>query len=47
MFGMFSECFKLKSLKLSNFDTSNVIDMHLMFHRCESECFIDVKQYYH
>ena len=42
---MFSECFKLKSLKLSNFDTSNVIDMHLMFHRCESLTSIDLSTF--
>ena len=32
---MFQECDKLEYLDLSNFDTSNVTDISLMFNKCE------------
>ena len=32
--GMFADCQKLKSLDLSNFDTSNVNDFSIVFHQC-------------
>ena len=31
---MFQDCNELRRLDLSNFDTSNVIDMRAMFHNC-------------
>ena len=33
---LFENCFKLKSLDLSNFNTNNVIDMSNMFYECSS-----------
>ncbi len=33
---MFSGCFSLKELDVSNFNTNNVINMQLMFYRCSS-----------
>ena len=35
MEGMFQSCTKLEILDLSNFDTSNVIDMSFLFNQCE------------
>ena len=35
MTGMFSECYELDYLDLSNFDTSNVINMGGMFNLCK------------
>ena len=34
--GMFRQCYVLKSLDISNFDISNVTDMHSMFQFCHS-----------
>jgi surface protein len=31
---MFEECFELEYLDLSNFNTSNVVDMSFMFNKC-------------
>ena len=33
---MFSECYSLKELNLSNFNTNNVTDMGYMFSKCSS-----------
>ena len=35
MRGMFCNCFELEYLDLSNFDTSNVIDMEIIFNGCQ------------
>ena len=33
---MFQECKQLEDLDLSNFDSSNVIDMRIMFYKCSN-----------
>ena len=38
---MFSKCFSLTSLNLSNFNTNNVKDMSNMFHKLNSNCKIE------
>ena len=40
---MFNECHKLKEIKgIDNFNTSNVIDMKLMFHGCYELEYLDL-----
>ena len=42
---MFSGCFELTSLDLSNFDTSNVTNMNSMFYRCSSITSLDLSNF--
>ena len=42
---MFSECNSLKSLNLSNFITSSVIDMNKMFYNCSSLNLLDISNF--
>ena len=37
MEGMFSKCYSLKELNLSNFNTDNVTNMRWMFYICSHE----------
>ena len=39
---MFSQCFSLKSLNLSNFDTSSVEQINNMFYNCSSLMSLDL-----
>ena len=45
MTGMFSDCTSLKSLNLSNFDTSKVVDMKRMFNDCASLKSLDISSF--
>ena len=45
MHSMFSECYHLKSLDLSNFDTSNVTTMRSMFNWCKSLMSLDLSSF--
>lgn len=42
---MFSQCSSLRSLDLSSFNTSKVIDMHLMFYKCTNLESIDLSSF--
>ena len=42
---MFYNCNSLKSLNLSNFDTSNVVDMRSMFYNCNSLNSLDISSF--
>jgi surface protein len=42
---MFSNCYKLTSLDLSNFDTSNVTDISYMFNGCNELTSINLGYY--
>ena len=45
MFNMFSECYALTSLNLSNFDTSKVTDMSNMFYVCRALTSLDLSNF--
>ena len=45
MSNMFCGCWKLEELDLSNFDTSNVIDMHWMFSECYNLKTLDISNF--
>ena len=45
MRGMFSNCWRLKSLDLENFNTQNVTDMSGMFHGCSALTSLDLKNF--
>ena len=45
MSNMFSNCKKLESLDLSNFDTSNVTNMNMMFYYCENLTSLDLSNF--
>jgi len=45
MSGMFSNCYDLTSLDLSNFDTSNVTDMNSMFSNCYDLTSLDLSNF--
>ena len=42
---MFEYCSSLKQLNISNFNTSNVVDMNKMFHRCSSLTILDFSNF--
>ena len=42
---MFSECFELQYLDLSNFNTANVIDLSLMFQECFKLQFLNLSNF--
>ena len=43
---MFSGCFSLNELNLSNFNTNNVIDMSYMFSGCSDELKLKIRNKY-
>ena len=45
MRGMFSNCWRLKSLDLENFNTQNVTNMEGMFHGCSALTSLDLKNF--
>ena len=45
MTGMFSECYKLKDLNITSFDTKNVYDMSGVFYGCSSLKKINLKNF--
>ena len=45
MRGMFSGCYKLTTLDVSNFDTQNVTDMSYMFYNCSALTTLDVSKF--
>ena len=45
MRGMFSNCWRLKSLDLENFNTQNVTNMEGMFYGCEALTSLDLKNF--
>jgi surface protein len=45
MYAMFFNCWELKSLNLSNFDTSSVINMQQMFASCTSLTSLDINNF--
>ena len=42
---MFQECYNLKSLDLSNFDTSKAWYVYLMFDGCSSLEYLDISNF--
>ena len=45
MSGMFSKCYSLTNIYLSNFNTQNVTNMSYMFSECESLTNIDLSNF--
>ena len=43
---MFYECESLKSLDVSGFDTSNIVDMPYMLYKCGSVESLDLSNFY-
>ena len=42
MRAMFQQCFEIKNLNLSSFNTSNVTDLSLMFQECFNLRYVDI-----
>ena len=42
---MFQECYNLKYLDLSNFDTSEAIDMRVMFYKCTNLQYLNIQNF--
>ena len=45
MYYLFSDCFSLTSLNLSNFDTSKVTDMRAMFYGCSKLTLLNISKF--